>query len=67
MNVKQKLTSAKDVVVAHRTVILVSALVVTTTGAIIQKSALKDHNEFLRKEGLYDKYYELNEYDVETP
>ena len=65
MDVKQKLTSVKDVVVANRTRVLSVALVVMTTGAVIQSRALKEHNKFLKENDLYDRYYELNEY--ETP
>lgn len=66
MNIKQTATSVKNAVVARKTPILVTALVVMTSGAVLQKSALRDHDKFLKDEGLYDKYYELNEYDVET-
>ena len=61
MNVKQKLTSARTVVAANKTRILVATTVVTTTVAVIQQRAIQQHNKFLKEEGLYDKYYETDE------
>lgn len=61
MNVTQKLNSAKNAVAANKTRILTVTAVVTTTAVVIQQRALRQHNKFLKEEGLYDKYYDTPE------
>ncbi|QPX71440.1 hypothetical protein SscP1EGY_42 [Streptomyces phage SscP1EGY] len=60
---KQKLISAKNKVAEKKTVILGTIAVVVTTGAVIQRYALKQHDQFLKEKGLYDEFYTLNEED----
>lgn len=60
-NIKQKLVSAKTTVAANRTRILVTALVVTTTVAVIERVGLKQHDDFLREHNLFDAFYTLTD------
>jgi cell division protein FtsL len=59
--IKQKLSSAKNYVVAHKTTILVCALVVTTTAVATQQVGINQHNDYLKEKNLYEDYYALDE------
>jgi hypothetical protein len=52
-----KIRSAKNTVVAHKTAILVTALVVTTSVAVLRGSGIKSLNAFLTEHDLYNAYY----------
>jgi len=54
-------TTVKTAVARRKTKILVTALVVTTTAAVIEYYGLKQHDAFLRLNGLYDAFYEITE------
>lgn len=41
----------------HKTAILTTALVTTTTLAVIQQRGLQLHNDFLKEKGLFDEFY----------
>jgi hypothetical protein len=62
MNViKQKLNSAKNIVQQHQTKILGTAVVLTTTVAVLQKRGLNQHNDFLKEKGLHDEFNSTSE------
>lgn len=63
MNIKQKVVSAKNKVVANRTKILGTVAVVATTAVAIQRYALNQHDQFLKDKDLYEEFYTLNEED----
>lgn len=56
MNAK-KTNPVKKFIQTHKDTILVSALVVTTTAAVLMKNAHKDKDEFLKEHDLYETYY----------
>lgn len=58
---KNKTRAVKNFVVDHKTGLLVGALAVMTVVAAIQRSGIKDHNEFLKAKGLLEEYYALAE------
>lgn len=58
----ERLTSAKNYVVKHKTAILVTSLVVTTTAAVLMRGGLKQHDEFLKNYDLYDVFYSPEDY-----
>ncbi len=58
---KEKLAALKNYVTARKTKFLVSALAVTTTIAVLMRIGIKQHNEFLKENDLYDEYYNPNE------
>lgn len=58
---KDKLVSAKNAVARNQTKILVGALVVTTTTTVILFKACQAHNEFLKENDLFEKYYTTDE------
>jgi CHASE2 domain-containing sensor protein len=57
----EKLNSAKNFVVRNKTKILVTALVVTTTVAVIEQTGIRSLNAFLKENNLYDTYYRLED------
>lgn len=54
---KDKLASAKNYVVAHKTTIKTVALTVTAVVAVIEQVSLRQHDAFLKEHNLYDTYY----------
>lgn len=56
-----KARSVKNFVVDHKVSLLSGALFIVTTVAIIQRSGIKNHNEFLKAKGLLEEYYALFE------
>lgn len=57
--IKKAASATKKFVVDHKVAV---AVVVTASAALaINRIALKEHNNFLKAEGLYDKFYELEE------
>jgi hypothetical protein len=50
---------AKNFVVAHKTGILVTALVVTTTACVLMKNGISQHNQFLKDHDLFEEFYNL--------
>lgn len=60
--------SAKNVVVRHKTKIAVTAAVVATATVSIalNRSAIKQHDDFLKEHDLYDKFYAVDLYPTET-
>lgn len=56
---KNRIVTAKNFVVRNERKILVTTAVVTTTAAVLMKTGIKQHNEFLREHDLFDKFYEL--------
>lgn len=53
------LTSTKNFVRRNQTKILVTALVVTTTVAVVLKTGVNAQNQFLKDNGLFEKYYDI--------
>jgi hypothetical protein len=43
----------------HERKILVSATVISTSAAIVFRTGIHQHNDFLRERGLYDEFYAL--------
>lgn len=56
---KNRIVTAKNFVVRNERKILVTTTVVATTAAVVMRTGIKQHNEFLRENGLFDKFYEL--------
>lgn len=55
--IQQKLVSTKNAIVANQNKIL-KITVVTLAGAVtIQRIGLKQHDEFLKENGLYEEFY----------
>lgn len=53
--IEEKLAPVKKFVVKHKTAIAVIGTAVTCLA--INRLALKQHDDFLMKKGLYDEYY----------
>jgi hypothetical protein len=58
---KNAAVAVKDFVVANKTKILVTALVVTTTSVVLMRTGIAQHNQFLKDHDLYDEFYALTE------
>lgn len=59
-NVKQNpLVATKNFVVKHKTKILITTTVVSTTAAVLMRTGIAQHNEFLKQHGLYEEFYAL--------
>lgn len=54
---KNKMTSIKNFVARNQTKILTTALVVTTTIAVVEQIGVREHNQFLKDHDLYEAYY----------
>lgn len=57
----EKLASVKQFVARNERKILVTTAVVTTTAAVVMRLGIKQHNDFLKENGLYEKFYEVDE------
>lgn len=55
--IKEKLNSTKNFVEQHKTKILVTTTVVSTTAAVIMRFGLMRHDNFLKEKNLYDEFY----------
>lgn len=55
----KKLTSVKKFVVNHKVAIAITVTAVTCIA--LNKSALRQHNDFLKEHGLFDAFYALDE------
>lgn len=51
----------KNFVKKHETKILVTTTVVSTTAAVLMRTGIAQHNEFLKQHGLYEEFYNLTE------
>lgn len=63
-NVTPKPNLAQRAVAAvkkHERKIWVAATVTSTTAAIVFRTGIHQHNDFLRERGLYDEFYTLTE------
>lgn len=54
---RDKLASVQNFVKRHKTQLLTTGLLVTTSVAVAQHYGIKDLNEFLKEHDLYDTYY----------
>lgn len=52
---------AVNFVKKHERKILVTTTVVSTTAAVLMRTGIAQHNEFLKQHGLYEQFYALNE------
>lgn len=41
--------------------ILIATTVVSTTAAVVMRTGIAQHNEFLKEHGLYDQFYALTD------
>ncbi len=55
--IKQKLIAAKNSIQEHQTQILSTALVLTTTAAVVQSIARHNLDKFITEKGLHDECY----------
>lgn len=62
--IKEKLDSAKNFVEQHKTKILVTTTVVSTTAAVAMRIGLKQHNDFLKEKGLHDEFYSQTDNEI---
>lgn len=60
-HLKNKAIATKAAVLRHERKILLSALAVTSTVAVLEQFGIRQHNDFLRTEGLFDKFYSPEE------
>lgn len=58
-NLKKAVSSTKKFVVGHQTAIMLSTAAIVCL--VLNKSALRDHDNFLKEHGLYDEFYSPNE------
>lgn len=65
-NIKDKAVSAKNKISENKTKILGTALVVTTTAAVLLKIGHLQKDNFLKEKGLYDEYWHMDEFDTEN-
>lgn len=56
---KNRLASAKNFVVRNERKILITTAVVATTAAVLMRTGIKQHNDFLKEHGLFDAFYEM--------
>jgi hypothetical protein len=61
MSAKQKIVSAKNKIVRNRTKILGTIAVISTTGMVVMRLGLKQHDDFLKEKKLYEEFYTLDE------
>lgn len=54
---KTTLTKIKKHFVAHQTQYAWTIAAVATTGVIILRLGLSEHNDFLKEKGLYEEFY----------
>lgn len=52
------ITPVKKFVVRNQTKILVTVAAVSTAVAVVQQLGVNQHNDFLRKKGLYEEFYQ---------
>jgi hypothetical protein len=55
------LTSIKKFYVRNERKILVTTAVVATTAAVLMRTGIKQHNDFLKEHDLYEEFYALDE------
>lgn len=65
MNVKlaNAVVSTRNFVVKHKTAIAVAATAATCIA--VHVAVVKDYNEFLKEHNLFDKYFRMDELDIE--
>jgi hypothetical protein len=51
------IASAKNAVARNKTKILTTALIVTTTAAVLSQIAVKQRDTFLKENGLFDAFW----------
>lgn len=61
VTMKQQIASVKAFVQRNERKILVTTTIVATTGMVIMRTGLKQHDDFLREHGLYDQFYAKDE------
>lgn len=49
----------KNFVKKHERKILITTTVVSTTAAVVFRTGLAQHNEFLKQHGLYEQFYNI--------
>jgi hypothetical protein len=54
-------TTVKNFVVKHERKILVTLTVASTGAALVMRTGIKQHNEFLKEHGLFEQFYALAE------
>jgi len=57
----KKIKTTKNWIVEHKTVLLVTALCVTTVVAVLERHGINQHNDFLKEHDLYEEFYTLSE------
>lgn len=55
------LASVKKFYVRNERKILVTTAVVATTAAVMMRTGIKQHNDFLKEHDLYEEFYALDE------
>ena len=63
---QSRLAPVKNFLVRNERRILVTATVVSTTAAVVFRTGIHQHNEFLREHGLYDEFYSIENLPVEA-
>lgn len=58
---QSRLAPVKNFVVKHQTKILITTTVLSTTAAVVMRTGLKQHNDFLKEHGLYEQFYAITE------
>lgn len=52
-------TRTKNFLKKHERKILITTTVVSTTAAVLFRTGIAQHNEFLKQNGLYEQFYEI--------
>jgi hypothetical protein len=57
----RKRNAAIEFIDEHKVAILITTLTVVSGIALASRYGIRQHNQFLKAEGLYDKFYELTD------
>lgn len=58
---KNRLSRTRNFVKTHKTQLLTTGLLITTSVAYLQHQGITSLNEFLKEHDLFDEYYALDE------
>lgn len=60
---KSRVTATKNWLKRNERKILITATVVSTTTAVLMRSGIHQHNQFLREHGLYEQFYNIEAFN----
>lgn len=59
INEQSRFAAIKNKLKQHERKILITATVVSTGAAIVMRTGIAQHNEFLRQHDLYEQFYDI--------